>query len=140
MNFQVEEEADTPLASFEASGATTEATKLIIEGRVQMTTVMLHVNNLILSGEGAKNTLVRPIDTLHVENIKTLMFEKPAGFSAPFLLMVDPKDCPTKHYWKTDPNIHQRWKYYVIGGNHGARAKKDLFETYGKNIFAQVEA
>jgi hypothetical protein len=54
--------------------------------------------------------------------------------------MVDPNNCPTKHYWKTNPDIHRQWKYYVVGGNHGARAKKDLYETYKKNIFAQVEA
>lgn len=111
-----------------------------MEGKVQMTTVMLHVKNLILDGEQAIATLVRPIDKLHVENIKTLMFSHPAGFSAPFLLMVDPKDCPTKDDWNTDPEIHKKWKYVVVGGNHGARAKKDLFDTYGKQIFAQVEA
>src|SRR5450759_148460 len=101
---------------------------------------MLHINNLILTGEDAMATLVCPIDNLHVENIKTLMHKKPAGFSAPFLLLVNPEDCPTKFYWQTNPEVHQKWRYFVVGGNHGARAKKALWETYQKNIFAQVEA
>jgi hypothetical protein len=77
---------------------------------------------LILGGEG-DTMLVRRVDELHIENIKTLMFAKLASFSAPFLLiMVDLKDCPTKADWNPNPNIHTKWKYRVLGGNHGARA------------------
>lgn len=100
---------------------------------------MLHVaNNLILDGESS--TLVRPVDELHIENIKTLMFAKPASFNAPFLLLVDAKDCATKEDWVNDPAVYKNWKYHVIGGNHGARAKLNLYNMYKKNCFAQVEA
>ncbi len=128
------------MAKYETEASKAETTRLIAEGKVQQTTVLLHVaKNLILGGEG-DTTLVRPVDELHVENIKTLMFAKPASFSAPFLLMVDPKDCPTKADWNPNPDVHTKWKYRVLGGNHGARAKLDLFKMYGKNIFARVEA
>jgi len=137
---QKEQEADTPLAKYKTEAASAETTKLIMEGKMQLTTVMLHVKNLILEGEEATATLVCPIDQLHIENIKTLMFSHPAGFSAPFLLFVHPDDYPTREHSNPNPEIHQKWRYFVVGGNHGARAKKDLFETYGKNIFAQVEA
>lgn len=111
-----------------------------MEGKVQRTTVLLHVKHNLLLGKEGDATLVRPVDDLHVENIKTLMFAKPANFSAPFLLMVDPKDCPTKEHWNPNPDVYKTWKYQVLGGNHGARAKLALFNMYEKNVFAQVEA
>ena len=127
------------MSRHETEASKVELSKLIMEGKVQKTTVLLHVNNLILGAEGDAS-LVRQVDELHVENIKTLMLQKPANFSAPFLLMVDPKDCPTKQDWNPNPDVHKTWKYRVLGGNHGARAKLSLFNMYGKNIFAQVEA
>ncbi len=82
---------------------------------MQQTTILLHVaKNLILGGEG-DTTLVQPVDELHVENIKTLMFAKPASFSAPFLLMVDLKDFPTKADWNPNPDVYTKWKYRVHG-------------------------
>src|SRR5450759_2142927 len=60
-----------------------------MEGKVQKTTVLLHVKHNLLLGREGDATLVRPVEDLHVENIKSLMIKKPANFSAPFLLMVD---------------------------------------------------
>lgn len=128
------------MAKYETEGSKAETTKLISEGKVQQTTVLLHVANNLILGEEGNSTLVRPVDDLHVENIKTLMFANPANFSAPFLLLVDAKDCPRKEDWNTNPDVHGTWKYRVIGGNHGARAKLDLYNMYKKNVFARVEA
>lgn len=133
-------ETDTPLERHESEATKGELTKLILERKVQPTTVLLHVKHNLLLGREGDASLVRPVDALHVENIKTLMFKKPASFSAPFLLLVDEKDCPTKNDWNKDPDVHKNWKYHVLGGNHGARAKLALFEMYGKNVFATVEA
>ena len=107
---------------------------------MQATTVLLHVKENLLLGREGEATLVRPVDELHVENIKTLMVNKPASFSAPFLLMVDEKDCPTKEQWNPNPDVYKTWKYRVLGGNHGARAKLALFNMYNKPVFARVEA
>lgn len=105
--------------------------------KVQKTSILLHVDNLNLENDG-DSTLIRPVDRLHVENIKTLLMQKPSNFSAPFVLLVDPKDCPSVSDW--DLTKASSWKYRVIGGNHGARAKTELFKTYGKSAHAEVQA
>src|SRR5450759_534075 len=132
----LDEDEDTLLSKHETEATKAELTKLIMEGKVQKTTILLHVKQNLLLGREGDSTLVRPVDELHVENIKTLMFQKPASFSALFLLMVDPKDCPTKQDWNPNPEVYKKWKYIVLGGNHGARAKLALFNMYGKNVFA----
>jgi hypothetical protein len=43
---------------------------------------------------------------------------------APFVLLVDPKDCPTKEDF--DVSRRETYKYYVIGENHSLCAKLDL--------------
>src|SRR5450759_1199435 len=106
-----------------------------MEGKVQKTIVLLHVKHNLLLGSEGDATLVRPVDELHVENIKSLMIKKPANFRASFLLMVDPKDCPTKQDWNPNPEVYKAGKYQVLGGNHGARAKLFLFNMYGQNVF-----
>ena len=136
----VDKDADTPLSKHEVEANKEELTKLISDGKVQKTTVMLHVQENLILGTGGDGTLVRPVDELHVENIKNLMIQKPVNFSAPFLLLVDPKDCPTKEDWNPNPDVYRTWKYLVLGGNHGARAKLALFQTYKRSIYAQVEA
>src|SRR5450759_4805693 len=73
LQVELDEEEDTPLSKHETEALKVELTKLIMEGKVQKTTVLLHVkHNLILGAEGDA-TLVRQVDELHVENIKTLM-------------------------------------------------------------------
>src|SRR5450759_4364645 len=140
VQIDLDEDADTPLSKHEQEATKAELTKLIMEGKVQKTTVLLHVKHNLLLGKEGEAMLVRPVDKLHVENIKTLMIKKPANFSAPFLLMMDPKDCPTKQDQNPNPDVYKTWKYQVLGGNHGARAKLSLFNMYGKAVFAQVEA
>ena len=84
--------------------------------------------------------LVRPIDEFHVENIKKLLQANPNSFATPFLLEVVPEDCPTKDNWSLDANVHSGWRYRVLGGNHGARAKLALWETYHLRAYKNIEA
>src|SRR5450759_2854814 len=140
VQIDLDEDADTPLSKHEQEATKAELTKLIMEGKVQKTTVLLHVKHNLLLGSEGEATLVRPVDELHVENIKSLMIKKPANFSAPFLLMVDPRDCPKKEDWNPNPDVYKKWKYQVLGGNHRARAKFSLFNMYGKAVFSQVVA
>src|SRR5450759_2335694 len=114
VQIDLDEDADTPLSKHEQEATKVELTKLIMEGKVQKTTVLLHVKHNLLLGKEGEATLVRPVDELHVENIKMLMIKKPANFSAPFLLMVDPKDCPTKQDWNPNPDVYKTWKLSLI--------------------------
>ncbi len=71
LSLRKDEEEETPLAKYEKETSNVKTTKLIVEGKVQQTTGLLHVaKNLILGGEG-DTTLVRPLDGLQFENIKT---------------------------------------------------------------------
>lgn len=135
---QGDEEEETPLASFETDTIKAELAKLMLERRVQRTSVLLHVNNLILEDEGENSTLVRPVDRLHVENIKMLLMKNPSNFTAPFVVVVDPQDCPGVEDW--DITKSRVWRYRVIGGNHGARAKVELYKMYGKQVYGEIEA
>lgn len=130
-----DEEEETPLAAFETEGTKADLAVLMSTYKVHRTLMVLHVNNLILDDN---SHLVRNVDMLHVENIKKLLLKNPYNFSAPFVLIVDLEQCPTVKEW--DYNKRLEWNYRVIGGNHGARAKAELFKTYGKQIFGEVEA
>lgn len=123
---------------YETDSIKAELSRLMLERRVQRTTVLLHVDNLIFEEEGEKSTLIRPVDQLHVENIKTLLMKNPTNFSAPFVLCVDPDQCPTVADW--DIMLSRTWKYRIIGGNHGARAKSELYKMYSKQIYGEIEA
>jgi hypothetical protein len=128
---------DTPLSKYEGEALRKDLHLLMETKKVQKTSILLHVDNLVLEDD-ENSTLIRPVDRLHVENIKTLLMQKPSNFSAPFVLFVDPIDCPTVSDW--DLEKATSWKYMMIGGNHGARAKSELFKTYGKSAHAEVQA
>jgi hypothetical protein len=108
--------------------------------RVQATTIALDIDNLILDEpmDHPKSTMVRPLDMLHLENIKNLLLERPENFVTPFVLVVDPEDCPDVDSW--DPDQMSNWKYRVIGGNHGARAKQQLWDSYQRKVHRRIEA
>jgi hypothetical protein len=68
---------------------------------------------------------IRPIGEYFLQQLR-LRFETQGVSSntAPFVLLVDPKDCPTKEDF--DVTRRDTYKYYVIGGNHSICAKLDL--------------
>jgi hypothetical protein len=75
---------------------------------------------------------------MHLENIKNLLLERPESFVTPFVLVVDPEDCPDIDHW--DPERMSTWKYRVIGGNHRARAKQQLWDSYQRKVHRRIEA
>jgi hypothetical protein len=104
--------------------------------RMQYTTVQLDITKCIFD----ELYLVQKIYDLHVQNIKTLLKANPENFAAPFLLEVDPRECPTKADWDENSDVHRTWRYRILGGNHGARAKLDLWQTYGKSYYKTLQA
>lgn len=140
VNVQVSLEHTTALQREETNIAREEVSRLMETKRVQKTTVILKTTNLVLVDdiEDENSTLVRAVDRLHVENIKTLLKNNPTNFTTPFVLVVVPEDCPTVADW--DPIKATTWRYRVIGGNHGARAKTELYKAYGREIFNELQA
>lgn len=87
--------------------------------RVQKTTVLLKTINLILvdNMDEKKSTLVRVVDRVHIENIKSLMKGNPTNFTTSFVFVVEPENCLTIAEW--DPAKNLEWRYRVIGGITG---------------------
>jgi hypothetical protein len=57
------------------------------------------------------------------------------------LLEVNPLDCPTIEHWRTSgSNLYKYWRYWILGGNHGARRQSDLWRTYEKPIYKKFQA
>lgn len=117
------EHLTTALERAETEPLRKDIDEILTTKKVHPTTFSLDIGNLILDEpfRHLDSILVRPIDRLHVENIKTLLKARANCFSTPFVLVVDPKDCPSVKEW--DPIKAKTWKYKVIGGNHGARGK-----------------
>jgi hypothetical protein len=68
---------------------------------------------------------VRPVQKYFLEQLRKRM--EATGVSqtiVPFVLLVDPKLCPTRDNFQMDKK--DKYKYYVIGGNHSACAWMDL--------------
>lgn len=51
-------------------GSREDIFRLMTDNIVQRTTIILHVNNLIFEVDGEQCTLIRPVDRMHVDNIK----------------------------------------------------------------------
>ena len=63
---------------------------------------------------------IREPHSVHVQNLKSKMKINPHATVVPFLVMVDPDQCPTVADFKY--NLADDYTYYVIGGSHSAEA------------------
>ena len=77
---------------------------------------------------GRRPLEIREPHAVHVQNLKSKMKINPHATVVPFLVMVDPDQCPTVsdfHYSSSDD-----YTYYVIGGSHSAEARRQLVKEY----------
>ena len=77
---------------------------------------------------GRRTLEVRPPHALHVSNLKAKMKINPFANVVPFLVMVDPVQCPDKSSFNR--NKLNTYNYFVIGGCHSAEARRQLCAKY----------
>ena len=65
---------------------------------------------------------IREPHFVHIQNLKRKRKINPHTIVVPFLVMVDPDQCPTSADFKY--NFADDYTYYVIGGSHSAEAKR----------------
>ena len=58
---------------------------------------------------------------MHVQNLKKKMKINPHATVVPFIVMVDPEECPTIESF--DVRKHDQYNYFVIAGSHLAEAR-----------------
>ena len=77
---------------------------------------------------GRRLLVIREPHVVHVQNLKSKMKINPHATIVPFLVMVDPDQCPTTVdflYKSVDD-----YTYYVIGGSHSNEARRQLVKEY----------
>ena len=79
--------------------------------------------------ESGRRTLeIKEPHVVHVQNPKSKMKINPHVAIVPFLVMVDPDQCPTAADFKY--KSADDYTYYVIGGSHSAEARRQLVKEY----------
>ena len=81
----------------------------------------LNVNQFFRPTEGQDQFRIRKPHHLHIHNLKALMRHNPYAHVVDYLVLVDPKDVPTRDEFDQTRSFH--YKYYVLGGNHSAEAR-----------------
>ena len=101
-------------------------------------TYELNVNQLYRPTEGQDQYRIRKTHHLHIYNLKALMRHNPYAHVIDYLVLVDPKDVPSRDEFDSTRCFH--YKYYVLGGNHSAEARRELMQEYPNNpIFETVK-
>ena len=77
---------------------------------------------------GRRPLEIREPHVVHVQNLKTKMKINLHATVVPFLIMVDPDQCPTTTDFKY--KSVDGYTYYVIGGSHSAEARRQLVKEY----------
>jgi hypothetical protein len=91
--------------------------------------IIINIGNLyplVREGQGELGPYqVRPVQKYFLEQLRKRMeATRVSQATVPFVLLVDPKLCPTRADFQMDKK--DEYKYYVIGGNHSACARMDL--------------
>jgi hypothetical protein len=75
---------------------------------------------------------------LHIHNLKALIRYNPYAHVVDCLVLVDPMEVPT---WEEfDVSKYFDYKYYVIGGNHSTKDRRELMQEYLNNpLFQKVK-
>ena len=71
---------------------------------------------------------IREPHAMHVQNLKSKMSINPHATIVPFVVMVDPDQCPTIVDFKY--KSIDDYTYYVIGGSHSVEARQQLVKEY----------
>ena len=77
---------------------------------------------------GRRTLEIREPHAVHVQNLKSKMKINLYATDVPFLVMVDPEQCPTIVDFKYSSSYD--YTYYVIGGSHLAEARRQLVKEY----------
>jgi hypothetical protein len=93
-------------------------TSLVDDGR----TFQLNLKKLCKPIEGKEKYQIRKPHHLHIHNLKVLIRYNPYAHVVDYLVLVHPMEVPTREEF--DRSKCFDYKYYVIGGNHSAKARR----------------
>ena len=87
------------------------------------------IHRLLVDPESRRRPLeIREPHAVQMQILKSKMKLNPHATVVPFLIMVDPNQCPIvadfKYKWADD------YTYYVIGGSHSDEARRQLVKEY----------
>ena len=82
---------------------------------------------------GRRQLEIREPHRMHVQNLKKKMNLNPHATVVPFIVMVDPEECPTIEAF--DARKHYQYNYFVIGGSHSAKARQQLVREHPTAFF-----
>ena len=82
---------------------------------------------------GRRQLEIREPHRMHVQNLKKKMKINPHATVVPFIVMVDPEECPTIESF--DVRKHDQYNYFVIGGSHSAEARRQLVREHPTTFF-----
>ena len=82
---------------------------------------------------GRRPLEIREPHRMHVQNLKKKMKINPHATVVPFIVMVDPEECPTIESF--DVRKHDQYNYFVIGGSHSAEARRQLVREHPTTFF-----
>jgi len=85
-------------------------------------TFQLNVKQLYRPIEGQDKFQIGNPNHFHIHNVKALMRYNPYAHVVDYLVLVDPKQVPTRHAFDQSKNFDYR--FYVNGGNHSAEARR----------------
>eukprot|EP01018_Ginkgo_biloba_P013093 Gb_10123 [translate_table: standard] len=112
----------------------------------------LYLNNLIDGGplnldvkqiyppsHNPTHMQIRLPHKLHVQNIKTLLRNKPRAHVVNLLVLVDPEEVSSKNEFDRS-RANFDYHYYVIGGCHSVEARRQLTQEFPQNVhFKEVK-
>eukprot|EP01018_Ginkgo_biloba_P028978 Gb_03516 [translate_table: standard] len=112
----------------------------------------LYLNNLIDGGplnldvkqiyppsHNPTHMQIRLPHKLHVQNIKTLLRNKPRAHVVNLLVLVDPEEVSSKNEFDRS-RANFDYHYYVIGGCHSIEARRQLAQEFPQNVhFKEVK-
>ena len=107
--------------------------KLLRRGHIFTLPITL-INRPPIDPETGRRPLeIREPHNLHVQNLKKKMKINPHATVVPFLVMVDPSQCPSINDF--DISNPEKYQYFVIGGSHSAEARRQLVMEHPTTYF-----
>ena len=95
-------------------------TKLVDDGHK----FQLNVKQFYKPTKGQEKYQIRKPHHLHIHNLKALIRYNPYALVVDYLVLVDLMEVPTREEFYSSKCFD--YKYYVIGGNHSAEARREL--------------
>ena len=99
-------------------------------------TYELNVNQLYRPTEGQDQYRIRKPHHLHIHNLKALMRHNPYAHVVEYLVLIDPKDIPSRDEFDSTRCFH--YKFYVLGGNYFVEERIELMQEYPNNPIFEI--